>query len=145
MDLQSLLDRSCAAEAFKVDVSRFLREGAAARIELVRPAPPVKVERLLLHLLEAEPDLTIERVRIQARSGCSDFRGVVQVETPESVLAFEFTWCCRWRAETEGYTDFFGFPDQIRAASEFRWRCFKEWRRTDADPFVDRTQLSAAR
>jgi hypothetical protein len=145
MELQSLLNRSRAAEGFKSDVMRLLRGGAAARIELARPAPPLKVERLLLHLLEAEPDLAIERIRIHGRSGCSDFRGVVRVETPDVVLGFEFTWCCRWRAETEGFTDFFGFPDQIRAASEFQWRCFKEWRRVDADPFADARQLSAAR
>lgn len=145
MDLKTLLNRSCATERFKSDLSRFLREGAAPSIELSRPAPPLKVERLLLHLLETEPNLEIARVRIHARSGCSDFRGVVRVETEDAVLGFEFTWCCRWRAEAEGYRDFFGFPDQIRAAHEFQWRCFKEWRRLDRDPFADEPQLSAAR
>jgi hypothetical protein len=145
MELQSLLNRSRATDAFKADVSRFLREGAAPRIELARPAPPVKVERLLLHLLETEHELEIDRVRLLARSGCSDFRGVVRVETPADVLAFEFTWCCRWRAESEGLRDFFGFPDQIRAVAEFQWRCFKEWRVLPSDPFASEPQLSAAR
>jgi hypothetical protein len=145
MELKSLLHGSRATERFKADVLRFLRDGAAPRIELARAAPPLKVERLLLHLLEAEPDLEIERIRVHARSGCSDFRGIVRVETPDAVLGFEFTWCCRWRAETEGFRDFFGFPDQIRAANEFRWRCFRDWRRLDGDPFTDESQLSAAR
>lgn len=128
MDLQSLLRGSRARDAFKSDVASYFRGGEAARIELARAAPPIKVQRLLMHLLESEPHLEIERVRIAARSGCSDFRGTVRVETPDAVQEFEFTWCCRWRAEEAGYRDFFGFPDQIRAASEFKWRCFKEWR-----------------
>jgi hypothetical protein len=145
MDPTTLLNRSRATERFKADVSRFLREGAAPRIELARPAPPLKVERLLLHLLETECDLEIDRIRIRGRSGCSDFHGVVRVETTGGVLAFEFTWCCRWRAESAGLRDFFGFPDQIRAASEFQWRCFKEWRVLPSDPFASEPQLSAAR
>ena len=128
MELQRLLNGSCAAKAFKADVASYFRGGAAPRIELARPAPPIKVQRLLLHLLEAEPHLEIERIRIEARSGCSDFRGLVRVETADAVQDFEFTWCCRWRAEEAGFTDFFGHPDQIRAASEFQWRCFKVWR-----------------
>lgn len=128
MELQRLLNGSRATEPFKADVASYFRGGAAPRIELARPAPPIKVQRLLLHLLEAEPQLEIERIRIEARSGCSDFRGVVRVETARTVQEFEFTWCCRWRAEEAGFTDYFGQPDQIRAASEFQWRCFKVWR-----------------
>ena len=145
MELTSILNRSRASAGFKSDVARFVRDGAAPRIELARPAPTVTVERLLLHLLESEPDLEIESVRVHGRSGCSDFRGVARIETRHGVFGYEFTWCCRWRAETEGLKDFFGFPDQIRAASEFGWRCFKEWRRLDADPFAGEPQLSAAR
>jgi hypothetical protein len=130
MELKSLLNRSRATDAFKSDVAQYLRGGTAARIELERAAPIVKMERLLLHLLDALPDLTIDRISVRARSGCSDFTGVVRIETADTgVHSFEFTWCCRWRAEQEGYKDYFGFPDQIRAASEFSWRCFKEWRR----------------
>jgi hypothetical protein len=25
--------------------------------------------------------------------------------------------------------DYFGFPDQVRAAQEFDWRCFRRWER----------------
>jgi hypothetical protein len=128
MNLQSLLNGSRAVEAFKTDVASYFRGGAAPRIQLARRAPPIKVQRLLAHLLETEPQLEIERVRIEASSGCSDFRGVVRVETADSVQDFEFTWCCRWRAEEAGFKDYFGFPDQIRAATEFDSRCFKIWR-----------------
>jgi hypothetical protein len=128
MNLQSLLAASRATEAFKSDVESYFRGGAAPRVELAHSAPPIKVQRLLAHLLEAEPDLEIERVSIDARSGCSDFRGTIRVETADAVQDFEFTWCCRWRAEEAGFTDFFGYPDQIRAAMVFKWRCFKVWR-----------------
>lgn len=129
MELKNLLTRSRATDAFKCDVAQYVRGGTATRIELERAAPIVKIERLLLHLLDALPDLTIERISVRARSGCSDFTGVVRIETADAAVhSFEFTWCCRWRAEQEGYKDYFGFPDQIRAASEFDWRCFKDWR-----------------
>ena len=38
-----------------------------------------------------------------------------------------FHWDCKWRAQQEGWVDYFGFPDQIRAAREFGWRCFERW------------------
>lgn len=145
MELQSLLNRSCATEAFKADVLTFLRDGRAERIVLDRRAPVVKVERLLAHLLDSEPELAIERVWISARSGCSDFRGTIRVETADTVYGYEFTWCCRWRAEQEGYRDYFGFPDQLRAANEFHWRCFKEWRLLPEEEHGEGAQLSAAR
>jgi len=145
MELQSLLNRSSATEAFKADVLAYLRDVHAGRIELARRAPPVKVERLLAHLLHSEPDLAIERVHIAARSGCSDFRGTIRVETVDAEYGYEFTWCCRWRAEQEGFVDFFGFPDQLRAAAEFHWRCFKEWRALPDEEHGENAQLSAAR
>jgi hypothetical protein len=145
MDLLRLLDRSAATEEFKADVRDYVAGGPAARIELERPTSRVKVLRLLANLLHSDPDLSVQRVRIRARSGCSDFRGVIRVEAVTGPRQYEFTWCCRWRAEEEGWTDWFGFPDQIRAAREFDWRCFKDWRSLDEDPFDDSDQLSAAR
>lgn len=144
MEMLSLITGSSASDAFKADVEAFLTGRDASRIELLRPAPRVKVGRLLAHLLHAEPALSIERVRVQARSGCSDFTGLVHVETASETLTYEFTWCCAWRAEQEGYTDFFGFPDQIRAAREFDWQCFKEWRAATTTGMAG-AQLSAAR
>ncbi|MGH7719781.1 MAG: hypothetical protein ACREON_13180, partial [Gemmatimonadaceae bacterium] len=89
--------------------------------------------RLLTHLLASEADLVIDAVRITARSGCSNFVGTIEVETPDGVRAFDFVWDCRWRAEQEGWTDCFGFPDQIRAAGEFDWQCFSVWQETEVE------------
>ena len=128
MDLPSLLDRSGASEPFKADVRAFLAHQPAPRVATVRLAPRVKVTRLLTQLLDAEPALPIERVRVDAVSGCSDFRGTLTVETAAGTRVFEFVWCCQWRADAEGWRDCFGFADQIRAAREFDWRCFERWR-----------------
>jgi hypothetical protein len=127
MDLTRLLDQSSADDAFKRDVLSFAARGHAERIELARYNPPVKVMRLLAQLLVAEPRLTIERVCIDAWSGCADYGGTVAVEVAGRLHHYEFHWDCRWRAEQEGWTDFLGLPDQIRAAREFGWRCFARW------------------
>ena len=127
MDLTPLLDRSHAAEAFKADVRALLAHQPAPRIATARLAPRVKVARVVAQLLDAEPTLPIERVRVDAVSGCSDFRGTVVVETATDARTFEFVWCCQWRADQEGWRDAFGFSDQIRAAREYDWRCFERW------------------
>ena len=81
-------------------------------------------------MLATEPDLPIEGVAVSGSSGCSDFVGTVQAKTTHSSThVFDFGWCCRWRAEQEGWRDYFGFPDQIRAAQEFDWQCFHTWRK----------------
>ena len=128
MPLLALLDRSAATEAFKADVRAYLAHGPAPRIATTRLAPRVKVARLLTQLLDAEPQLAVDRVRVDAVSGCSDFRGSIVVEDAAGAArAFEFVWCCLWRANQEGWRDAFGFPDQIRAAREFDWQCFERW------------------
>jgi hypothetical protein len=136
MDLVNLLTASSATDAFKADVRRFAANGAADRVRTARYAPPVKVMRVLAQLLDAHPDLSVERISIDARSGCADFTGVVHVEAGGCVRRFEFSWDCRWRAEQQGYADFFGFPDQIRAASEFGWRCFRHWTEQDGSATI---------
>jgi hypothetical protein len=132
MDLLSLLDRSLATEAFKADVRSFVAHQPAPRIATARLAPRVKVVRVLTQLLDAEPALAIDRVQVDAVSGCSDFRGTLAVETVDDTRVFEFVWCCQWRADERGWRDAFGFSDQIRAAREFDWRCFEEWREAGA-------------
>src|SRR5262249_34839453 len=133
-ELEQLLARSRAAEPFK-HLVRSLYQGQAYdpspvdRVALDRPVPRIKVRRLLTHVLAAHPDLVVERVALSARSGCSDFTGVVHVHTATDTHAYEFVWDCRWRAEQEGWIDGFGLPDQIRAADEFDWRCFARWER----------------
>jgi hypothetical protein len=93
--------------------------------------PHVKIVRLLTHLLETERDLAITSVRIHANSGCSDLTGAIDVACSHGERRFEFAWDCAWRAEEMGWTDCFGFPDQMRAAREYDWRCFKSWQAVD--------------
>src|SRR3954467_5781000 len=127
-ELSDLLAESNACEPFKTDVRRFLETGSADRLAIKGYAPRVKVTRLLKHVLATHPDLDIEGLHIEGQAGCSDFSGTVRVATTSETKVFEFHWCCRWRAEEEGWTDYFGFPDQIRAAREFDWRCFRVWK-----------------
>jgi hypothetical protein len=127
-DIEELLSESSAAESFKSDVIRFLETGKAELLDIRGYAPRVKVTRLLKHVLASLPDLHIEQMFVKAQSGCSDFVGTVEIATPTERKAFEFVWCCRWRAEEEGWLDYFGFPDQMRAAREFDWRCFRVWK-----------------
>ncbi|MGI9076476.1 MAG: hypothetical protein ACR2G6_03965 [Gemmatimonadaceae bacterium] len=145
MERASLLSASLATNAFKADVHAFAKQAPAGRIKLARYAPPVKILRLIAQILDSEPALAVEEICVDARSGCSDFAGVVDVRTPEGIHQFEFTWCCRWRAEQEGWKDYFGFPDQIRAAREYGFRCFAEWKAVTAAHPSPRHQLSLAR
>ena len=143
MDLDHLLRRSGATEDFKRDVLAFERHEQTSRVTMTRPSPRVKVLRLLAQLLDAEPTLAIERVTVDGWSGCSDFVGVIRVESGGTERAFRFVWCCQWRAQQEGWYDGFGLPDQIRAAREFGWRWFIEWKELPAGataPLVDRFQ-----
>jgi len=128
-ELETLLAQSRANDQFKADVRQFWRRGEASRIRVDSYIPTVKVQRLLKQMLASEPDLPIHGVAVSGASGCSDFVGTVEAQTPSTKHVFDFGWCCRWRAEQEGWTDYFGFPDQIRAAQEFDWRCFHTWRR----------------
>jgi len=131
--MDGLVQQSSATADFKAELQSFLAGEAAARVKLEGFVPRVKVRRLLTQLMAVESHLEIERVVIRGSSGCSDFVGSVDVETPTGSHVFEFTWCCRWRAENEGYVDYFGFPDQIRAAQEFDWRCFQRWERRNSN------------
>ncbi|MBC7791280.1 MAG: hypothetical protein H7Z74_15140 [Anaerolineae bacterium] len=145
MELVSLLSASLATNAFKADVRAFATQAPAGRIKLTRYAPPVKILRLIAQILDSEPSLAVEEISVDARSGCSDFTGVVDVHTAEDVHRFAFTWCCRWRAEQEGWKDYFGFPDQMRAAREYDFRCFSEWKAVREAQPSPQHQLSVAR
>lgn len=128
-ELETLLAQSSADEQFKADVRAYCARGEAARIRVNSYIPHVKVQRLLKHILATEPDLAIDGVAVSGSSGCSDFFGTVEARAQSATHVFEFGWCCRWRAEQEGWRDYFGFPDQVRAAQEFDWKCFHTWRR----------------
>jgi hypothetical protein len=145
MTLDSILSASHAAAEFKADLRAFSAGRPVERIRTVRRSPPVKVMRLLAQLLATQPELEVETVEIAARSGCSDFVGTVVVTTPHGTRGFEFVWDCRWRAQQEGWTDCLGFPDQIRAAQEFDWRCFSLWRECDVEGPVDDDRMASVR
>ena len=126
-DLLPYLDAAAALPELKQDVLVYVRGGESERIQLDGRAPRVKVERVLTQLFSAHPDLPVERLRLSARSGCSDFTGELVAVAAGEEHRFEFTWCCAWRAEQEGWRDCFGFWDQARAAREFGWQCFSRW------------------
>ena len=128
-ELEQILTQSQAAETFKTAVRSYFSRQDSEQIQIEGHAPTVKVRRLLAQMLSAESNLPIERISLRGRSGCSDFVGTVQVHTASETLVYDFVWDCRWRAEQEGWTDYFGFPDQIRAAREYDWRCFERWER----------------
>ena len=127
--MEALLATSNATADFKAAIASFVAGEKVERVKLESRVPRVKVQRLLTQLLMVEPGLEIEQVVIRGSSGCSDFVGSVDVQTRSGTHVFDFTWCCRWRAEAEGYVDYFGFPDQARAAQEFDWQCFRYWER----------------
>jgi hypothetical protein len=128
IELEEMLAQSRAADEFKRAVRRFEGGEAGDHIFVEGYAPSIKVRRVLTHILATEPHLPIERIAMRARSGCSSFIGTVYVHTSSETRVFEFVWDCRWRAEQEGWTDCFGFPDQARAAREFDWQCFQHWK-----------------
>jgi hypothetical protein len=133
-ELDMLLRQSAVTQEFRQAVLQFFASGDAEHIEqirLLRHGPRVKVERLLKQLLTQLSGQAIERVAINGRSGCSDFAGTIEVHAAGTTQLIDFQWCCRWRAEEQGWTDYFGFPDQGRAAREYDWRCFRRW---DARP-----------
>ena len=133
-DLDQILATSQAAEPFKSAVRSYHAGQREERIRVDGFAPPVKVRRLLTHILATESHLPIEKVSLRGRSGCSDFVGTVSVHTATQTHVYEFVWDCKWRAEQEGWTDYFGLPDQIRAAQEYDWRCFERWEPVSTAP-----------
>lgn len=126
MNLEPLLAASGATDDFKDSVRQYSTQGKAPLVE-AGFAPQIKVLRVLAHLLDVEPTLRLERVRITGRAGCSDFRGSIEAHADGVVKHWTFVWCCKWRAVEEGWVDCFGFPDQTRAAREYGYRCFATW------------------
>ncbi|HYJ80425.1 MAG TPA: hypothetical protein VEW03_12510 [Longimicrobiaceae bacterium] len=128
MKILDLLERSGATEPFRHAVAAFVRDGRpAACLVFNRECPPVKVERALAKALEQYPHLPIESIEVRAASGCEFFRGTLEVHTAVEVRRVRFHWDCKWKAEQFGWHDYFGFPDQGRAAREFGHDCFRAW------------------
>ena len=122
------LGRSAARPAFQQAIEIFLATGRPGpRLRFNTDAPPIKVARVVTRLLEAHPELEIEEVEIRGHSACELFAGQLRVRTPEGEYLVEFEWNCRWKAEELGWVDYFGLPDQSRAAREFDHDCFRIW------------------
>jgi hypothetical protein len=124
--LDDLLSRSHAADSFKTAVRHYEAGHSSPLIGADRWQPPVKVLRVICKLLETYPDLAIERIDLAAAAGCSDYTGVLDVQ-PDG-LRIRFDWNCEWKARQLGWVNFFKMPDQIRAANEMGYQCFREFR-----------------
>jgi hypothetical protein len=133
MNMEPLLAASGASDEFKDSVRQFSTHGTAPLVEATGFAPPIKVMRVLAQLLDVEPTLRLERVRVSGYAGCSDFRGSIEAHADGVVRQWDFVWCCRWRAIEQGWVDCFGFPDQTRAAREFGYQCFATWSLIDSE------------
>jgi hypothetical protein len=127
MEFVEIAERCRATPTFLAELARYAAGAEVERVAVARWAPRVKVLRVLAQLFDARPDLTVDRIALEGASGCADFVGTITVGSDAGEHRFEFAWDCRWRAEQEGWYDPFGFPDQIRAAREFGWRCFVRW------------------
>jgi hypothetical protein len=128
MPILDYLARSRATDSFRSAVERFVRSGQPNELVVYDfRCPPVKVERTLTKMLESFADLPIERVEIDGRSGCEFFKGTAMIEASGRTIRVRFEWNCRWKAEQMGWADWFGLPDQIRAAREFGHDCFSTW------------------
>lgn len=124
--LSSLLDDSHVTPEFHTAVRGLERGIPSPLIRLATNLPSVKVLRVICKILEMMPNDPIESMELRAVSGCSNFTGSATLQPGD--VTVEFDWDCRWRAQQQGWTDPFGDPDQIRAAREFGYQCFADFR-----------------
>ncbi len=126
--IRDLLERSRATDEFREALESFLRTGrSAGAVTFDAGSPPVKVERTIAKALEEYPGLPIEAIEIRGISGCEFYRGVATITAGGEARVVRFVWDCKWKAQEMGWTDYFGFPDQGRAAREFGHACFRTW------------------
>lgn len=126
--LNRYLEQSSATPEVREAVHEFLRSGRPQECLDFDPySPPVKVERTLTMLFKRYPELPIQSIRIRGSSGCEFYRGELVLEAGGEQRQVRFHWDCKWKAVQEGWTDYFGFPDQMRAAREFGYDCFRIW------------------
>lgn len=132
--LNQFLSRSQATDAFRAAVAEFARTGLpSARVHFDSRCPPVKVERTLTKMLEAYPATAVDAAKLEARSGCEFFQGTLTLVAADGEeTRVRFRWDCKWKAEQQGWQDYFGFADQARAAREFGYDCFLTWTEVDA-------------
>lgn len=138
MKLIEMLSRSEVTASFKDAVQNFLASGRAnEQLAFSSGCPPVKIERTLIKVLESYGHLPIASVHIDGRSGCEYFRGELTLRTVAEERSVHFNWDCKWKATELGWTDYFGFPDQMRAAREFGYECFRSWKEQAVRRFAD--------
>lgn len=127
--IRTVIERTSATPEFREALTEFVHTGAPTdRVRFDHRSPPVKVERVLTKLLASWPDLPVEAVEIDGYSGCEFYSGEATVKVAGGGMRrVQFRWDCRWRAMEQGWTDYFGFPDQTRAAREFGYDCFQLW------------------
>ncbi|MDB4949394.1 MAG: hypothetical protein JWM27_2043 [Gemmatimonadetes bacterium] len=136
MKIIHFLERSGATDSFRESVTAFVRTGRAnEHVVFDYRSPAVKVERALTKALEEYPDLPLESIELDASSGCEFYRGVMTLRGGGEERRVRFQWDCKWRAEQEGWRDYFGFADQTRAAREFGHDCFMRW---EEEPVLER-------
>lgn len=125
---EELLLQARVGDSFRAALRTFRNTGRPnERITFDRLSPPVKVERMLTKALVEYPDLAIESIEVRGSSGCEFFRGTAIIRTADQERHVRFHWDCKWKAEQQGWADYFGFPDQARAAREFGYDCFRGW------------------
>lgn len=129
-EVQSFLEKSQATEEFRTALLDFQSAGKQNPEILAANAgvPPVKYLRVIQKLLEVYPTWAIKSLVLNAHSGCSDFRGTLEVNLASGEQkTIKFVWDCAWRADQEGWVTAFGDPDQQRAAREFGYQCFESF------------------
>ena len=125
---EELLLQARVGDSFRAALRTFRNTGRPnERITFDRLSPPVKVERMLTKALVEYPDLAIESIEVRGSSGCEFFRGTAIIRTADEERHVRFHWDCKWKAEQQGWADYFGVPDQARAAREFGYDCFRSW------------------
>jgi hypothetical protein len=128
MTILECLQRSAATDPFRAAVEDFVRTGrSGALLRFGYGCPPVKVERTLMKVLEEYRTLPLESIEVDGASGCEFFRGTAILRAAGEERRVRFWWDCKWKAQQEGWTDWFGFPDQTRAAREFGHDCFRQF------------------
>jgi hypothetical protein len=132
--LDELLEGSAATDSFKNAIRQFEQSGQASpQIQSNPMSPSVKVLRMVMYLLDQEPELAVDAVEVEGHAGCSDFVGKMGVKTSDGdERTYQFKWDCKWRSDQEGWKDFLGFSDQARAAREYGYQCVETWNRIDS-------------
>lgn len=130
--IEELIEKSSATEEFKNALLELTRGGNSNdHIQYTRSSPKVKVLRAVMQLLDQHPELPVESLSVGGRSGCSDFRGTMDVAANGDSHTFEFVWDCAWKAQQLGWKTFWGSPDQQKAAQEYGYKCFERFERVD--------------